>query len=339
MLRGLRALLAGLVIFAADPCRANEDSSGTTDFISSWLAMVERTQAEQPRWITPLATVTPRLEQEFRFDLFSESLTTHGRFNNYGGGKGIEFIPTERTEVFFGVPPYDTRTSAGGRLLAEGWGDWPVFLVKYRFLSANEDSGNYVVTGFFQLSTPTGNAAFSNHFYVLQPTVAFGKGWGDFDVQATVSEQFPTGGDHTAESNFGHPVLVNVAAQFHLWDVLWPELEANTTWWPDGTKGGKVQLFLTPGIIFGRGGLSTFRLPSSASLPKQRHRDAANNVLKSPLLGKPDVPARRQERLEMDPLRTGASCRALTLDGRQSLRVLVFQKSGFDACGTAVSLP
>ena len=252
MLRGLRALLAGLVIFAADPCRANEDSSGTTDFISSWLAMVERTQAEQPRWITPLATVTPRLEQEFRFDLFSESLTTHGRFNNYGGGKGVEFIPTERTEVFFGVPPYDTRTSAGGRLLAEGWGDWPVFLVKYRFLSANEDSGNYVVTGFFQLSTPTGNAAFSNHFYVLQPTVAFGKGWGDFDVQATVSEQFPTGGDHTAESNFGHPVLVNVAAQFHLWDVLWPELEANTTWWPDGTKGGKVQLFLTPGIIFGR---------------------------------------------------------------------------------------
>jgi hypothetical protein len=43
-----------------------------------------------------------------------------------------------------------------------------------------------------------------------------------------------------------------VAAQFHLWDVLWPELEANTTWWPDGAKGGKVQLFLTPGIVFGR---------------------------------------------------------------------------------------
>jgi hypothetical protein len=248
----LRAILAGLIMLAAAPCGAEENSSGTTDFISSWLAMVGRTQAQQPRWMTPLATVTPRLEQEFRFDLLSETLTKHGHFNSYGGGKGVEFIPTESTEVFFGVPPYDTRTSASGRSLAEGWGDWPVFLVKYRFLSANEESGNYVVTGFLQLSAPTGNAAFSNHFYVLQPTFAFGKGWGDFDVQATISEQFPTGGVPTAERNFGHPVLVNIAAQFHLWDVLWPELEANTTWWPDGTKGGKVQLFLTPGIIFGR---------------------------------------------------------------------------------------
>ena len=47
-------------------------------------------------------------------------------------------------------------------------------------------------------------------------------------------------------------VLVNVAAQFHVWEFLWPELEANTTWWPDGSKGGKIQLLLTPGIIFGR---------------------------------------------------------------------------------------
>ncbi|HLY54096.1 MAG TPA: hypothetical protein VKS60_00980, partial [Stellaceae bacterium] len=50
----------------------------------------------------------------------------------------------------------------------------------------------------------------------------------------------------------GHPVLVNVATQYHLWDVLWPELEANYTWYPDGAKEGKSQVFLTPGIIFGR---------------------------------------------------------------------------------------
>jgi hypothetical protein len=30
--------------------------------------MVERTQAEQPRWITPFAAVTQRLEQEIRLD-------------------------------------------------------------------------------------------------------------------------------------------------------------------------------------------------------------------------------------------------------------------------------
>ena len=34
----------------------------------SWLDMVSATQAAQPNWMTPLVTVTPRLEQEFRWD-------------------------------------------------------------------------------------------------------------------------------------------------------------------------------------------------------------------------------------------------------------------------------
>ena len=248
----MRIAVAALMVFAADPCRADQNESASTNFVSSWLEMVGRTQSEQPRWITPLATVTPRLEQEVRLDFFSQSLNSHGRLINYGGGKGIEFIPTENTELFIGIPPYETRRSRTGSLLAEGWADWPVFLLKYRFLSANEETGNYVVTGFLQLSAPTGNTAFSNRVYIVQPTLALGKGWGDFDIQATMSEQFPTGGVGSAERNFGHPVLINIAAQFHVWEFLWPELEMNTTWWPDGTRGGKVQLFLTPGIIFGR---------------------------------------------------------------------------------------
>ena len=31
--------------------------------------MVSETQADQPHWITPLNTTTPRLEQEFRYDI------------------------------------------------------------------------------------------------------------------------------------------------------------------------------------------------------------------------------------------------------------------------------
>ena len=45
---------------------------------------------------------------------------------------------------------------------------------------------------------------------------------------------------------------MNATAQYHLFDVLWPELELNETWWPSGTKEGKIQTFVTPGIIFGR---------------------------------------------------------------------------------------
>src|SRR5205085_12059205 len=140
----------------------------------------------------------------------------HSHLENYGAGKGLEFIPGENTEVIIGAPGYVTRSSNMGKTLAEGWGDWPALLLKYRFLSANEQQGNYVVTGFFQLTAPAGNVAFTNHFYTLQPTIAFGQGWGDFDVQATVSEQFAAWGASPAEKNFGSPVLVNVAAQYHL---------------------------------------------------------------------------------------------------------------------------
>jgi hypothetical protein len=31
--------------------------------------MVSETRAEQPYWMTPLNTTTPRLEQEFRYDI------------------------------------------------------------------------------------------------------------------------------------------------------------------------------------------------------------------------------------------------------------------------------
>jgi hypothetical protein len=40
-------------------------------FFSAWLDMVSATQKAQPNWMTPLVTVTPRLEQEFRADFMT----------------------------------------------------------------------------------------------------------------------------------------------------------------------------------------------------------------------------------------------------------------------------
>ena len=51
--------------------------------------MVSHTQAEQPHWITPLVTVTPRLEQELRYD-FSWQEKFGVTTGLYGGGKGVE---------------------------------------------------------------------------------------------------------------------------------------------------------------------------------------------------------------------------------------------------------
>ena len=69
----------------------------------SWLAMVSASQAAQPSWMTPLVTVTPRLEQEFRFDFYDQqnagAKTPNGNgqhFLNYGGpgGARLEVMPT-----------------------------------------------------------------------------------------------------------------------------------------------------------------------------------------------------------------------------------------------------
>src|SRR5690349_17368607 len=38
----------------------------TGNWVLDWLNMASATQAAQPHWMTPLVTVTPRLEQEFR---------------------------------------------------------------------------------------------------------------------------------------------------------------------------------------------------------------------------------------------------------------------------------
>jgi hypothetical protein len=114
-------------------------------------------------------------------------------------------------------------TASGPRGTAQGWGDWPAFLVKYRFISANKDNGDYIVTAFFQMSDPLGTpGAISNNVQVAQPTLAFGKGWGDFDIQSTLSTQIPVDSigpapkTGTTLSNFGDPFLWNTAFQYHL---------------------------------------------------------------------------------------------------------------------------
>ena len=220
-------------------------SSPIADYFDGWFDRVARAQAEQPHWITPLATTTPRLEEEFRYDQYWETLPHGGgHIDSFGAGKGLELIPTERTEVIIGVPPYMDRT---GKSDHGGLGDMPL-LLKYRLAAENESAGNYIVTAFLGAGVPMGDRVFSSHHYAITPTIAVGKGWGDFDVQMTLGDSIPTG----QADEIGHPISLNTAFQYHMWDVLWPEMEVNYTYWPDGKKEGKSQVYLTPGVVFGR---------------------------------------------------------------------------------------
>jgi hypothetical protein len=212
--------------------------------VAGWFDRVEQTQAEQPHWITPLVTVTPRLEEEFRYDFFHEEQPGGARTDVYGAGKGLELIPARRVEIILGVPAYFVHRPAP-RL--DGWGDTS-FLVKYRLLSSNEEQKNYILTLFFAASIPTATNGNGAGHAVFTPTLAAGKGWGHFDVQSTFGVAIPSG----ALSRLGSPLTWNTAFQYRVLRKLWPELEMNSTFWPNGSRSGKNQIFLTPGLMVGR---------------------------------------------------------------------------------------
>src|SRR5216683_7422614 len=80
-------------------------TSAQDGYFADWFARVDKTKDEQPHWVTPLATTTPRLEEEYRFDIFWQTNNSGMTTENYGGAKGLELIPAERFEVILVAPP------------------------------------------------------------------------------------------------------------------------------------------------------------------------------------------------------------------------------------------
>jgi len=243
----LALMLFGQQVLAADG--AAPEQGGVAGFLDAWFATSDAAKEAQPHWMTPVVTVTPRLEQEYRYDQTWQNRPKSVDITSYGGGKGLELIPTANTELIIGEPAYQTRNTPKGSV--SGWAD-ETLLLKYRVLSANEEHGNYIVTGFLGVSVPSGSDVFTNHDTIVTPTIAAGKGWGTraagFDVQSTLGVAIPTGDKRT----LGMPILWNTALQAHILEKLWPEIEVNYTYYKDGPNDGKKQVAVTGGLVLGR---------------------------------------------------------------------------------------
>ena len=214
-------------------------------FFENWQARVTQTQAEQPHWVTPLVTVTPRLEQEFRFDILRQRIPGGKDLLNLGGGKGLELIPSRRIEIIIAAPPpYLIHHDPNAK---DGFGD-ETFLLKYRVASGNEEHGSYILTFFLSGSIPTGSYKNGSMAAVVTPTVAAGKGFRKISVQSTLGVGLPV----DSVQRLGHAVAWNTAFQYHARHFLWPELEVNSTFFEGGVNDGKKQTFLTPGLVVGR---------------------------------------------------------------------------------------
>jgi hypothetical protein len=231
------------------PTVSSSDQTGATaqttqgGFFHDWFAMVSETQAEQPHWITPLATTTPRLEQEFRFDVQWQPHNNGVVTENVGVNKGLEIIPAKNVEIILAIPAYvlDNPDSPNG------FGDWQ-FLVKYRLAAHNEEHGNYILTAFFQMSVPTGQFKQGVRSPVITPTIAYGKGFGNFDLQGTLGISLPTGHEMT----IGRNLVWNDTFQYKLFKKLWPETEMNLTHFYQGAHNGNTSVYLTPGLVLGK---------------------------------------------------------------------------------------
>ncbi len=251
MAASLSARAAGLDLTRA---QALGEASGVQDdgiarYLAHWADRAKDARASQPEWSSPLVTTTALLEQRFRVDTAFQHAGNGADTTVLDGGKGLELTISRTEEVQIGSVPYYMRSNATSRKgQLTGIGDWPFVRFKQRLASSPQSAGNYILSAWLQVQAPTGLTALTNRAWTLLPTLGFGKGWGAFDIQGTVGAVIPT----AYEGKTGLQVVNNAAFQYRLLGVLWPQIEVNWTYYPDGQRGGKSQVFLTPGLVVGR---------------------------------------------------------------------------------------
>jgi hypothetical protein len=236
------------------------ETSGFARALAAWEAWVARARATQPYWSTPLVTTTGLLEQRVRFDVDFQHSGNGTSTTDIDGGRGLDLIVSETNEIQFAAPPYYIRTGVAGtgptnkgaiQPLA-GFNDWAFLRVKQRLASSPESDGNYVLTALLQIQAPSGIGRLTSNSWEYLPTLAFGKGWGAFDIQGTVGGVVPA----SHANIIGYQIQTNFAFQYNVLKVLWPELEVSWTYFANGQRGGLNQVYLTPGLLLGRFSLS-----------------------------------------------------------------------------------
>ena len=234
-MKGLRlaAVLIGFVTISLA-------AAGQEGFISQWQDRVRSTMAEQPPWPVPLFAPVSHVTQLFRYDVVHQIAPAGTDTWNYGFSKGFNLIPWYKTEVDINIPPYIQHNSSA----ADGFGDLGV-AVKYRLAAGNAEHGNYSIAASLTTTFPTGSYQNGARHATLGPTFHAGKGYKNFDVVTSLGATLPTADGES----IGRPVVWNVVGQYRIRKIFWPEIENNATFFHGGPNDGRVQNFVSPGVV------------------------------------------------------------------------------------------
>ena len=209
-------------------------------FFYSWENRVRSTMAQQPPWPVPLFAPTSNLTQLFRYDIVRQITPAGTDTWNYGSSKGFNLIPWYNTEVDINIPPYIRHNSAA----RDGFGDFSTVL-KYRFAAGNLEHGDYSIAASLTTTFPTGSYKNGARHATLGPTLHAGKGYKNFDVVTSIGATLPT----ADADGIGRLVLWNVVGQYRIHKMFWPEIENNATFVHGGPNDGRVQNFISPGLV------------------------------------------------------------------------------------------
>ena len=241
----LLLLLASASVCAQNAPATTPSAPPSGNFYARWSAQTNAIQSKQPAWPPPLATTYVELFQVARTDIIRQ-IAPKGTYTwNIDNSKCVSFITPGNLEFDIDLPPYIKHNTTA----VDGWGDFS-FLAKYRIASGNAQHGAYALSAWVLTTVPTGQAKNGSTNASLQPNLGAGKSFGNFDVQTTIGATLPTGTPASTAS--GHPVLWNTAAQYRIGKLFVPELESNATFYKGGTNDGKIQEFITPGIVIGK---------------------------------------------------------------------------------------
>lgn len=212
-----------------------------SSFFQAWQDRVRATSAKQPAWPVPVVSSPSTIVQLARTDFVRQYTSTHTLTWNYDNSKGVNLIPFARTEFDINLAPYVQHNTPKA---LDGAGDFSV-IAKYRPFAGDSEKGNYSTLAQLAFSVPTGSYKNGTAVSAITPTVVLGKGFRKFDVQSALGGVLPT----SSVPQIGRTIQWNTVAQYKVGKYLWPEVEANGSYYHGGPNDGKSQVFMTPGLM------------------------------------------------------------------------------------------